>query len=385
MRTTFEDIKGKLDNSLYKNEEQIRFSLVARVLEKLDWKIWDPQEVATEFSPNNGRHKVDIALFPSQYEIPIYIEIKAASKLNKPTELLKAENQLRDYNVDLTALFTILTDGNQWRFYYSQAGGTFSQKCFKTINIQKDDYDDTEFSFLSFLSKNEIVNGNAKKEANEYLQLSRKQRIMEESLLNAKREQDKNPFLNLVDALCEVVNLKGHNITQTEAIEFLKRANNKKQSKANIAIPKFQTSPETNQIEDAKSIYNEKDFRTYSVNSKPDLRFTKIKFGKIENELAKNWQKLLRILLKHIILKGVTIQDIRKKFVLNLENGTPKERNFYTIPDTNYSLQNVSASVAGEAIVKLADSYNIKVEINFVWLNKPDKAAFPNEQGKLIV
>lgn len=285
----------------------------------------------------------------------------------------------------MTALFTILTDGNQWRFYYSQAGGTFSQKCFKTINIQKDDYDDTEFSFLSFLSKNEIVNGNAKKEANEYLQLSRKQRIMEESLLNAKREQDKNPFLNLVDALCEVVNLKGHNITQTEAIEFLKRANNKKQSKANIAIPKFQTSPETNQIEDAKSIYNEKDFRTYSVNSKPDLRFTKIKFGKIENELAKNWQKLLRILLKHIILKGVTIQDIRKKFVLNLENGTPKERNFYTIPDTNYSLQNVSASVAGEAIVKLADSYNIKVEINFVWLNKPDKAAFPNEQGKLIV
>lgn len=57
MRTTFEDIKGKLDNSLYKNEEQIRFSLVARVLEKLDWKIWDPQEVATEFSPNNGSTK----------------------------------------------------------------------------------------------------------------------------------------------------------------------------------------------------------------------------------------------------------------------------------------------------------------------------------------
>ncbi|MFK7904623.1 MAG: hypothetical protein AB8B69_05845 [Chitinophagales bacterium] len=76
-------------------------------------------------------------------------------------------------------------------------------------------------TFLSFLSKENILNDSAKKEAYEYLQLSRKQRIIEESISPAKRLLESNYLLTPIDALKQIVKEKGINISTEEAIEFL--------------------------------------------------------------------------------------------------------------------------------------------------------------------
>ena len=88
--------------------------------------------MTTEFNtvPNEDKSRVDIALFDSSPTPSVFIEIKAIGKLD--TDLVKYEVQLRDYNRNNTAPFSIITDGRKWRFYYSQTGGEFFSKMFQS-------------------------------------------------------------------------------------------------------------------------------------------------------------------------------------------------------------------------------------------------------------
>ena len=65
MKDTISDIRQKIANLAYKNEEHVRLSLIARVLQKLGWNIWDPCEVNSEYNatPHEDSTRVDIALF----------------------------------------------------------------------------------------------------------------------------------------------------------------------------------------------------------------------------------------------------------------------------------------------------------------------------------
>jgi len=143
MKDTLADIRDKLRNGSYQNEEHVRLSLVARILQQLEWNIWNPKEVYAEFVavPSEDRTKVDVALFVTPYTPSVFIEIKAPGKI---TNLHEIERQLRDYNRNILVPFCVITDGNTWRFYYSRASGEFSGKCFKVLSLSSDDLDDIE-------------------------------------------------------------------------------------------------------------------------------------------------------------------------------------------------------------------------------------------------
>jgi len=222
MNDIIKDIQHKLDNNVYTTEEHVRFSLVSRILHVLGWNIWDPSEVNTEFIavPHEDQTRVDIALFTNKFSPIVFIEIKAVGKLTG--NLRDIERQLRDYNRNNTALFSIITDGRYWRFYYSQTGGEFSQKCFKVIDLLKDSIDDIETFLDAFLSKNEVISGNAKHEAESYLKLSRKQRAMEDALPRARRLILEPPFLSLPQALVKLTGEAGYPVTIDEASKFIK-------------------------------------------------------------------------------------------------------------------------------------------------------------------
>jgi len=228
MNEILEEIRKYINSGYFKNEENIRFSLVARILQKLGWDIWNPKEVATEFPvlPNEDSTRVDIALFDNTPSPSVFIETKALGKLE--TELTKYEVQLRDYNRNNTAPFSIITDGREWRFYYSQTGGEFSQKCFKVLDLLNDDVDDIELSFYTFLSKEDIRSGKAKNEAETYLKLSRIQRAMEDALPQARRQILESPFPSLPEALVKIVAEESHMVSIEEASRFVKKQGAKK-------------------------------------------------------------------------------------------------------------------------------------------------------------
>lgn len=223
MRQTLEDIRAKFVNGLYKNEEHVRLSLVARILNDLGWDLWNPAEVNTEFTsiPTEDNSRVDIALFLTPYSPPsVYIEVKAAGKLEG--NIGQYEIQLRDYNRNNTAVFTVMTDGRKWRFYYSQTGGEFSKKCFKTLDLIRDDLEELELAFQSFLAKSEVSNGSAKQNAENYLQLSQKQRAMEDVSPHARKAILEPPYPSLPQAMVELVAKVGITITIEEASQFIR-------------------------------------------------------------------------------------------------------------------------------------------------------------------
>jgi hypothetical protein len=123
MREILLDIRDKLNNRAYSNEEHVRLSLVSRILLELGWDLWNPREVNAEFRvlPQEDRSRVDLALFLTPQSPSVFIEVKQVGGLTGNIE--ETERQLRDYNRNNTALFSIATDGRKWRFYYSQTGG----------------------------------------------------------------------------------------------------------------------------------------------------------------------------------------------------------------------------------------------------------------------
>src|SRR6476469_8839478 len=111
------DVRQRLLNKEYHNEEHVRLSLVARVVQALGWDIWNPTEVYTEFkaTKKEDNTRVDVALFTHDFEsTAVFIECKAVGAF--AADLAAVEKQLRDYNRDHTALFTVITDGRNWRF-----------------------------------------------------------------------------------------------------------------------------------------------------------------------------------------------------------------------------------------------------------------------------
>jgi len=230
MNELLADIKTKLHSGDYKNEEHIRLSLVARVLQNLGWDIWNPKEVNTEFIvvPNEDKTRVDVALFLTPFAPAVFIEIKGVGQIQG--RLQDIERQLRDYNRNNTAMFTIITDGREWRFYFSQTGGEFSKKCFEIFNFAEDNLNDIEESLATFLKKSEVQNGNAKSKAESYLQKNQKQQTAEDCLPEARRRISEPPYPSLPDAIVFLVGEKGFLITQDDAVKFIKEADKRKPS-----------------------------------------------------------------------------------------------------------------------------------------------------------
>jgi len=216
MREILEDIQDKLQEGFYYIEEHVRVCIVLRILQQLGWDIWNPTEVNTEFKtvPNEDATRVDVALFANQYSPSVFIEIKAVGKMDG--DLGRIEQQLRDYNRNNTAEFSIITDGQKWRFYYSLASGEFGKKCFKHIDIVKDDLDDVALLFQAFLAKSEILNGNAKKDATHYLDLNQRQQAMEDAFPKARRLSQEPPYPRLPEALITIVQQSGIHVSLQE-------------------------------------------------------------------------------------------------------------------------------------------------------------------------
>lgn len=323
MNEILSDIRDKLTNNYFQNEEHVRISLVLRILFELGWDIWNPKEVNSEFKavPNEDVSRVDIALFLNEYSPPsIFIEIKSVGKII--TDLFRIEQQLRDYNRNNTAQFSIITDGQKWRFYYSQTGGEFSQKCFKVIDIIENDLSAVINSLTLFLSKDEILSGNSKKEAERLLKLNQKQRVLEDALLQAKRMISEYPFPSLPQALVEIVLKLGFTISVEEAKEFAQQSTQKNAKKEKFST-KGIINPQKNEYEKDTTVKNSNKYDSRDKFSS-DATYNLVSLLKVDVTNSKPSKIVINT--KEYDTKDWT--DLCKKFVLFLiENNYLTESN----------------------------------------------------------
>ncbi|MCX6233124.1 MAG: hypothetical protein NT175_00145 [Bacteroidetes bacterium] len=281
---------------------------------------------------------------------------------------------------DLTALFTILTDGNQWRFYYSQEGGSFSAKCFKTLKLVEDEIDDIESAFLTYLKREIVQNGEAKKEAYARLQLTRKQKIMDESLPQAKREIE-DGLITLVDALKKIVEKSGVTITDEEALKFIQEHKEHNLKKESTNIVYHEPSTEASKT----TLVPSQNERTIYSDNFPNLHFTKVESGIVGNVQGNNWNKLLDICIRQLINSDWSKEKLRAASSrLNIEEGQLMQDGFHPIAGTMFSKQGVDANNAASILVDLAKFSGLRLEVNFRWKDKPG-AAYPNKRGRIEI
>jgi hypothetical protein len=364
MKDTLADIREKLLAGLYKNEEQVRLSLVARILLELDWNVWDPREVYPEFfvASSEDKTKVDIALFANQVSPIVFIEIKPVGGIEG--RLQETERQLRNYNRDNTALFSVITDGQEWRLYYSQTGGEFDKKLFKVINIKDDDLDVAATLLTTFLSKAQIETGEAKSEAEKYLQLNRKEKAMEDALPHARRMIQDPPYPTLPACLQGLVKQKGIHITIEEAVEYIKTADPKPPSKAaEIPTPPF--SSDHPQILDPNNLSS--------------VKFTKILEARFGQEPANGWKPLLEVAIRAALSHSVTLLELQTMLSTKLQSGEHNQEGFHPIHGTNVSMQGMNADNSLKNILILARRLRMPLRISLIW----KKGQLSNKGGLL--
>ncbi|MDO7887599.1 DUF4357 domain-containing protein [Hymenobacter cheonanensis] len=222
MLDTLTDIRQRLRNKDYHNEEHVRLALVARIVQQLGWDIWNPREVYAEFKATRKEDhtRVDLALFTHDFEATtIFIECKGVGGFAK--DLAAVEKQLRDYNRDHTALFTLITDGRHWRFYYSFTSGEFKDKLFCKFDLLTDDLEEVAAYFDTFLHRDNISNHSARHKAEAYLTLGKKERAMQDVLPDAQKLVSQPPFPSLPQAMVQLLAAKILTITVHEAQDFL--------------------------------------------------------------------------------------------------------------------------------------------------------------------
>lgn len=375
MKEVLADIAQKLQQGAYQNEEHVRLSLVSRLLYALGWDIWDPNRVNAEFKPipTEDGTKVDLALF-IEHRIPsVFIEIKGVRKI---TDLGKAEKQLRDYNRNNTAKFSVLTDGRTWRFYLSQAGGEFREKCFKIVDLTPDALEEAESTMVTFLSMEAVSSGLAEKEAKDLLNLTRTQRAMKEGLPEARRRTTEMPFPALPEALVAIMKERGFTVSHEEAMEFL----------GSIKIPLTSTIIEPPPPPPPMGP-DERDDKTQGpdvVNLNPDrpgsLKHTSVSQATFGNRAAGNWSALVREGLKAAKEAGYSIYAVRTATQCQVEEGVRTDHGFQHISGTGWSFQGMESNRAWDCALKLAKLMHCHLEARFWWQNK-DAAANPGKEG----
>jgi len=367
MKDALGDIKQKLRKGRYKNEEHIRLSLVARVLLKLGWNVWDPDEVNCEYNtvPNEDSSRVDMALFLTSRKPNVFIEVKAIGKIS--SKLAETELQLRNYNRDNTAQFSIITDGRKWRFYLSQTGGKFREKCFKVVDLLDDDLDDIANSLSIFLGKANIKNGVAQDEAQKYLWLTEKQRVLGELLPKAKRKIQVPPYPSLPEALIELIIEESFVITKDEVEEFLKKM-----------VPETRPTPAEDIKEETPEVTKPMKF---PATRSPSLRFTKIIEAAFAARSATNWNALLRSGVEVALQQNISIGRL-KSLSVPVAEGRKTNDGFCPVSKRNVSVQNVDANRAWSLSLILAKELNVEIKVKFRWREK-DGATYPGKLGQL--
>lgn len=217
------DIRQRLVEHQYQNEEQIRLSLVARVLHGLGWNIWDPREVHTEhqaLAQEKNYTKTDLTLRIFGHDPQgVLIECKRM-KLLLP-QLAKVEEQVIGYNKNNLAHLVVLTDGQHWRLYYTPAQVSFSQRLFARYDLLADDLTELANGLTQFLSRARVADGHARQAARQAWLLAWERQQMHDLQPAVATRMNQKPYVSRPQALVELMTKSGFAITLAKAESFL--------------------------------------------------------------------------------------------------------------------------------------------------------------------
>ena len=193
-----ERIVGVEKGGIHLSEEDTRQGLIGPLFRKLGWDFSDPKSVKSEFTYKNYGGSIDYAFFSAKdKKHPVLlVQVKA---LGENLDDNKTVKQLCSYLKEMGVQWGLLTDGNRYVMYNSNAGISFEDKKFLTLEIKAVD---TEYGipldtlmekFMALLERDCLENQDIQR-AYEFHTINKHIRYALDSLL-AK------PFENLATAI----------------------------------------------------------------------------------------------------------------------------------------------------------------------------------------
>lgn len=366
--------KVEKHRDLYSRSEQsVRDQLINPILKTLGWDTSEPDFVHANVTNDDG--KIPDYTLLKDGEKKLVLEAK---KLSKNLDDGKVIRQLADYCYPQGIEFGILTDGIVWQLF-----NTFEKnpnnRIVWAVDISKcDEQELTQLEMLSYdkvdnleaeLNQTKILNDyfssifQTKEACLKWCEIALREKFVKENRqYKYKEESVQNYITQKINGLFNETNVISQELINIKPLNSFST----------------QVNHSTSNSE------NERKHRYFNIDSPDDLRFTKIIVGRIDNENSTNWNELVRFIVRQLILTNKSVSDIRTVSGLNIEEGNSIDNGFCKIEGTSYSLQNVSASRAGQTIMLLAKKYNKQVEIEYTWAHQLHKAAYPNEFGKIV-
>jgi hypothetical protein len=239
-----QDIKNKLINNEYPNEQSISLGIVLRLLSEMQWNIHDNQSVIPEYSIQGKR--VDYALCIKKNKPVIFIEVK------QPGNILGADKQLFEYAFHKGVPFAIVTDGREWHFYLPTEQGNYEERKVYKLDLIEDDMQKSSYRLRRYLSFSEVRNGNAFKNAREDYEKVCKKREVEKTIPIAWEkllEDEDDTLLDVVskkvESICAFKPMQKQIISYLSSLRADVASSPVKQAKENTDdhIPKQATAP----------------------------------------------------------------------------------------------------------------------------------------------
>lgn len=230
-------------NSL--SEAGVSLGVVLRTLDALNWNTYDRLEVYPEYSVAN--RWVDYALLIDNAP-QVFVEVKKGGEL-----LDKHQEQLLDYAFKEGIKLAILTNGVTWWFYLPLRAGSWEQRRFTTVELDKQDKAKIAQKLVDLLSKESVGSGKAFQNAEVLHKQNQRQAKILETLPKAWSQLVSEPDNSFVDFLAEKTKkLCGYKPYKNEVKQFLLTCHQQGTIMSSTADPELVPPPKPEPSESAK-------------------------------------------------------------------------------------------------------------------------------------
>ncbi len=217
LQTTIDEIRNGLEQGRFnENEMSVRQGIVEPLLRGLGWPTNDTRIVYPEYSIAGGR--VDYALCYPPVEPVALIEAKSMGKIDEG-----AEQQLFSYAFHQGVPILVLTDGQQWQFFYTFGKGDYDARRVCVLDLSDSDSEKNANLLQRYLSYPSVQNGEAIQAIESDYRLLSSQREAAKHLPETWRGLIEEADEFLIELVVEATeSVCGHRPSEELVLDFLK-------------------------------------------------------------------------------------------------------------------------------------------------------------------
>ena len=189
------EIQSGLRSGSFPNEAAISQGVVIRVLQALNWPVFDAQIVFPQYGVAGRR--ADYALCHPRTKPVVFIEVKQLGHSEG------ADQQLFTYAYHEGVPMAVLTDGQEWNFYLPAERGHYDERRVYKLDLLERKLDESGRIFRRYLTYDDVCSGKAMETAKtDYKDVAR-QRDIKRTLPDAWAALSKEKDGKLIDLVAE--------------------------------------------------------------------------------------------------------------------------------------------------------------------------------------